>query len=92
MNQILLGKKQDQSVISNKMRSRENVQGERKVRYRLSTLSKQEIFGNPFYEFKLGLKRWQKKLYHIFDKIVYGKFLEGKDIRTTLKNTIFYVI
>ena len=53
MNQILLGEKQDQSVISNKMRSRENVQGERKVRYRLSTLSKQELFGKPFYGLKI---------------------------------------
>ena len=53
MNQILLGEKQDQSVISNKMRSRENVQGERKVRYRLSTLSKQELIGKPFYGLKI---------------------------------------
>ena len=31
------------------------LQGGRKVRYRFSILSKQTLFGNPFYEFKLCL-------------------------------------
>ena len=69
MNQILLGEKQDQSVISNKMRSRENVQGERKVRYRLSTLSKQELFGKPFY----GLKIWPIPKVILHTKAAFGK-------------------